>query len=315
MNRSCIITGGAGNLARQLAAILADRYEPLVLTDILPQPIAAPPANALYKCLDIRDPSGLSWLIRQYQPSVIIHLASLLSGSSERQRREAWQINTSATLEILEQAMAVPDCRVIFASSVATYGGDLPGRVDDHFRQWPATFYGVTKLACERLGSYAREVHGLDFRCIRLPITISRYAPPGAISAIFSHAFIESVQKNGFIFPVDRKVKFTALYIKDVIRAFIDLMEAPKERISQSVYNLSGFSATMEELSNAIRRELPQVEHRFELDREVNQVLSRWPGEIDDTKARHDWNWNPAFNLRDTAADFLTALKDESDQA
>ena len=301
----CLITGGAGNLAAWTAWALEKRFERLILTDIVPAPSTPIPVNAIYDQMDIGDVTKLERLVQTHRPNAIVHLASLLSGSSEKDRRKTWHINTTATLEILEQALRLPNCRVLFASTLATYGGDLPKFVTEDQPQWPTTLYGATKVACERLGAYFREAQGLDFRCVRLPIILSPQAPPQAVSAMVSRAFVESKEAGRFVFRARPEMKVASLYVKDVISGFVDLLLAPCEKINQPVYNLAGYSATLGEFSDAILKRLPKVEHRFEPETEVERVLAGWPGDLDDSHARRDWGWKHRFDLDATAADFL----------
>jgi threonine 3-dehydrogenase len=275
------------------------------MTDLATAPAFPLPENALYETSDITDFAYLEKMIQRHQPQAIVHLASLLSGSSESDRRQTWHVNTRATLEILEQALALPRCRVLFASTLATYGGDLPETVTDEQQQWPTTLYGVTKVAGERLGAYYRAAHGLDFRCVRLPIVLSRQAPPQAVSAMVSRAFIESAGQGRFTFRAGPKMRVVALHVDDAIAGLAALLLAPREAIRQPVYNLAGFSATLGEISEAIRRRSPAVEHRFEPDPAAEDVLGHWPGKLDDAAARRDWGWNPRYDLEATVENFL----------
>jgi len=301
----CLITGGAGNLATRVARALQGRFERLVLTDIAPRPPNAMPPEAIYEPMDIGGIERIEHLVQAHEPKAIIHFASLLSGSSEEDRRKTWHINTTATLEILEQALLLPGCRVLFASTLATYGGTLPETVNDDQQQWPSTLYGVTKVACERLGAYARQTLGLDFRCVRLPIVLSPQAPPAAVSAMVSRAFVESARAGRFVFRARPEMRAAVLHVKDAIAGFVKLLDAPRESLTQPVYNIAGFTTTLAEVSAAILKRMPNVNHRFEPDPEVEGVLAAWPGAIDDSRARRDWHWRRQFDLEATAEDFL----------
>jgi threonine 3-dehydrogenase len=303
----CLITGGAGNLAAWTAWAIEKRFQRLILTDIVPAPAGPIPPNAIYEQMDIGDFPKIERLVQTHRPNAIIHLASLLSGSSEKDRRKTWHINTTATLEILEQALRLHNCRVLFASTLATYGGDLPKFITEDQPQWPTTLYGATKIACERLGAYFREAHDLDFRCVRLPIILSPHAPPQAVSAMVSRAFVESKESGRFIFRARAEMKVASLYVKDVISGLVDLLLAPGEKVRQPVYNIAGYTATLGEFSEAIKKRLPKVEHRFEPDADVERVLAGWPVALDDSNARRDWGWKHRFDLDATAADFLGA--------
>jgi nucleoside-diphosphate-sugar epimerase len=197
---TCLVTGGAGNLACQLTWALADRFDRVVLLDVSTRPVGSTAPNACFERGDLLDGAGLDALFARHAPTAVIHLASLLSGSCEQDRSLAWRVNMDGTFGLFEAALQHGRPTVLFASSVAAFGGQLPAVLTDDTPQWPATLYGVTKMAAERLGCYYHEKHGLDFRCVRLPITVSRHAPAGAASAIASHAFLEAARTGRFTF-------------------------------------------------------------------------------------------------------------------
>ncbi len=212
------------------------------------------------------------------------------------------------TFGLFEAALRHGRPTVLFASRVAAFGGRLPAVLADDTPQWPATLYGVTKMAAERLGCYYHEKHGLDFRCVRLPITVSRHAPAGAASAIASHAFLEAARTGRFTFTARPDTPLALIYVPDVLRAFTGLLAAPAARLSQRVYNIAGMTTTPQDIAAAIRQRLPEAVLHFEPDDAVDRVLASWPGKIDDATARRDWQWRPEWDLDRMADDFLAAV-------
>ena len=307
----CLITGGAGNLACQLSRYLADRFQRFVLVDRAKAPVGSVSPSSIFVQGDLLDVDRMEDLFKKYRPSSVIHLASLLSGSCEQDRPLAWRVNMDGTFHLMETALRHGTGTVLFASSVATFGDPVPEVLTDETPQWPETLYGVTKMAAERLGGYYSKRHGLDFRCLRLPTTISRNAPSGAVSALISRAFIEAVHSGGFIFTMRPDIRLAAIYIQDVLRAFGDLLAAPESSLHRRVYNLNGFTTTPGEIAGVLRSRLPQVSLEFQPDDAVDKVFSAWPGTIDDSAARRDWAWCPAWNLQRTADDFLRLLQAE----
>src|SRR5690606_33032679 len=89
------------------------------------------------------------------------------------------------------------------------------------------------------------------------------------------------------------------MYMDDAVRATIELMEAPVERIRErGSYNLAGISFTPAQLADAIRRRVPGFEIRYAPA--FRQAIARgWPNSIDDTPAREDWGWKPTFGLEE----------------
>ncbi len=308
----CLITGGAGNLACQLSWTLADQFERIVLFDRAKAPTGQISPSSRFVQGDLLHENQLEDLFQEHKPAAVIHLASLLSGSCEQDRSLAWKVNLDGTFSLLEIAVRNGMPKVLFASSVAAFGGSLPEVLTDDTPQWPETLYGVTKMAVERLGCYYQKRHGLDFRCIRLPITISRHAPRGAASALASHAFIEAVHSGKFVFSARPETKLAAIYVRDLLRAFGDLLSAPQSALTRRVYNIGGFTTTPGEIAAVIKNRMPGVELEFCPDDAVDGVLAAWPGAIDDSSARRDWQWQCDWNIDRTADDFLDLLKAET---
>lgn len=307
--KTCLISGGAGNIACQLSFTLADHFDRIVLFDVAEQPVGSIGPKAFFERADVADESQLNRLFRQYAPHAVVHLAALLSANCEADRTRAWRVNAQGSFLLLETAMRHGRPQVLFTSTVASYGGSLPSTLQEETPQWPEGFYGVTKVAGERLGNYYCRRHGLDFRGVRLPITISRFAPLGAASALASHAFISAVRDKRFSFPSYPHTPLALIYIEDVLRAIKGLLVADEQRLTRRVYNLQGMTATAQEIAASIQRRLPEVDLRFEPDPAVASLLASWPGMIDDSAARRDWNWQAAFDLEATADDFLMRLR------
>jgi len=305
---TCLITGGAGNIACQLTWSLGERFDTVVLLDVADAPSSPVAAHARFERGDLLDTEGLHRLLDRHAPTTIIHLASLLSGSCEEDRSRAWRVNMDGAFALFEAALAHGRPRFLFASTVAAFGGDLPDPLPDEAPQWPATLYGVTKMAVERLGTYYHSRHGLDFRCLRLPITVSRHAPAGAASALASRAFIDAARTGRFTFAARPDRALAVIYVRDVLEAFVGLLDAAPEALSRRVYNVGGLSTTPAEIAAAILARVPRAVLDFAPDERIDGVLASWPRRIDDSAARRDWGWTPRWDLDRMADDFLASL-------
>ena len=146
-----LITGGAGNIACQLTHRLPPSSE-ILLTDIAEKPLSTPSENSRYQVSSICDDQAITECIKTFQPDVILHFASLLSGQSEADRKTAWDVNMQGAFSLLEAAVNHDVQRVIFPSSLASFGTPLPDPLPEDYPQWPRGFYGFTKASVERLG-------------------------------------------------------------------------------------------------------------------------------------------------------------------
>ena len=98
------------------------------------------------------------------------------------------------------------------------------------------------------------------------------------------------------------------LYMPDAIRATLDLMNAPKEKITiRTSYNIAGMSFAPCDIAAAIRKHIPGFQMSSVPD--FRQAIAQsWPASIDDQQARNDWGWKPAFDLRSMTEDMLVNL-------
>jgi len=306
--RTCLVTGGAGNLSRQLKPhLLAAGYR-LVLWDIAEPPTSGLLQDCTYVQGDMTERGHVSSVMAQYRPDTVLHFATMLSGASEADRGHAWHVNMDASFYLLEEAIAHQTNRLLFLSSLAAYGAPLPNPVPEDYPQWPVGLYGVTKAAIERLGNYYHHRHGLDFRVLRLPVIVSRHAPLGASSAYPSRAYIEAAENGHYRFRVHPLVRPILLYSKDVPRAIVQLLSAPTDRLSRRVYNIQGISPTAQQLADAIEQRLPLTTFEFDPDPAVSDLIDSWPQAFVDESARRDWGWEPEYDLDSMSDDFIGEL-------
>jgi nucleoside-diphosphate-sugar epimerase len=201
--------------------------------------------------------------------------------------------------------------RVVFSSTIATYGANLPEQLTEDAPQWPVSLYGVTKVAGERLGVYYHHQFSLDFRAIRLPAVIAARGSSGGASAYVSAAFEESVFKGAYEFYVNPTTRAPMLYIADAVRGFLNLHDAPAKNLSRRVYNIAGIAPSAEELEQAIRKLVPKVQFTYRPDPLKCAIVESWPHQIDDSSARKDWGWDSTWNLERTTDEVIEVLRHE----
>jgi nucleoside-diphosphate-sugar epimerase len=99
------------------------------------------------------------------------------------------------------------------------------------------------------------------------------------------------------------------MYMPDAIRATIELMESPADKVKiGSSYNLAGFSFNPEEIAASIRKHIPEFTITYTPDFR-QAIADSWPQSINDAEARAHWGWKPAFDLDSMTDDMLTNLK------
>ena len=96
----------------------------------------------------------------------------------------------------------------------------------------------------------------------------------------------------------------------DAIRATIELMEAPVEKIKiRTSYNLAAMSFSPSEISASIKKLIPEFSISYNPDFRQT-IANSWPASIDDSEARKDWGWQHNFDLDRMTSDMILHLKE-----
>ncbi|MGB7300134.1 MAG: NAD-dependent epimerase/dehydratase family protein [Burkholderiaceae bacterium] len=296
-----LITGGNGNLGRLVANKLLASGRHVITFDTTATEPASAHANETVISGDIRDTGALQTILTEHRPKTIYHLASLLSGSSEANLTTAWEVNATASFHLLRLANEHKIPQFFFASTVGTYGLVDTTSMPEDYPQWPENFYGVTKVAVERLGVYFKIKHGLDFRCLRFPLVVSPFAPQGALSAYPSHAFKAAFNHESFCFPVAAEVGISTLFLEDAVDSIVQFTNAQANKLTRHVYNLHGYFLSAGEVAEAAAQRFPGFDYSFESIDAIEQLIAGGPDIIDDSAARRDWSWQPQFDFAKSA--------------
>src|SRR5262249_47436787 len=143
-----VITGGCGFLGRRLALLLLDRgsslgpIDELVLFDnAAPVPPLSDDRRLTLIIGDIADRRRVQSVLL---PGVaaVFHLAAVVSGEAEADTDLGYRINLDGTRTLLDACRALGSRpRLVFASSLAVYGGALPDAVGDDTLLTPQSSY------------------------------------------------------------------------------------------------------------------------------------------------------------------------------
>jgi len=194
---SITILGGGGFLGAKLARRLARDgrlggrpVEALTLFDLQPPP----PVDAPFpvRCLggDVSDPAALATAIPP-ETRVVVHLAAVVSAQAEADFDLGLKVNLHGTLSVLAACRALPSpARLVFTSSVASFGGGQGALLPDDARQVPGNSYGAQKAMGELLLADATRRGMVDAVSIRLPTVTVRPGRPNKAASSFVSAIL-----------------------------------------------------------------------------------------------------------------------------
>ena len=305
-----LITGGMGFIGVYLAHALVRKGEEVVLFDIAK---SSPLIKDIQDKVKIVQGNLASWaevleVVKQYKIEGIFHTGALLSASAEEKPITAYEVNAGGTFNVLEAARLFNVKRVIYTSTIASYGLGLD-TVDEDTIQMPISMYGVTKVFAERLGEYYQRKFGVDFRAVRLPSIIGPGRGGGGASAYSTLVISETALKRPYSVFVEEDVIMPILYIKDCVECLIRLYEADNARLKRRVYCIAGFSPTAREICDEVKRILPNADIKFKPDREMTEIVRSWPKYLKETKAAEDWGWKTKYLLKETVEDFIKEVQ------
>ena len=266
-----------------------------------------------FEILDATDASKLSYVVERHRITQIYHLAAILSASGERNPVKTWNVNMDCLFNVLEIAREKNLHKVFFPSTIAIFGANAPRNMtpQDAVRT-PETVYGMSKVAGENWCVYYHKRYGIDVRSVRYPGIIGYQSMPGGGTTDYAvEIYHEAAKGNNYESFLSENTALPMLYMDDAIKATLQLMEAPADKISvRSSYNLAGVSFTPQEVAAEIRKHIPNFGVTYKPDFR-QAIADSWPLSIDDTVARHDWGWQHQYDLAAMTEDMLLHLKEK----
>jgi len=297
-----VITGGGGFLGRKLAKrILAKgtmacgagqaEVSELVLFDQIAPPAEETADPRVRVALgDINNPATLGAVLADDTDSVF-HLAAVVSAGAEADFDLGWRVNLEGARLVFEAARAQPrPPRVVFASSIAAYGGKLPDCVEDDTPVTPETSYGAQKVAGElMLNDYTRKGY-VDGRSIRLPtISVRPGKPNKAASGFASGIFREPLNGVDFACPVTPESCMALMSPRKVIEALVHAHDLDGSRWGANRrLMLTGIRVSMGEAVEALKRVAGNRhlgEISFAVDPQTQRIVDGWPKESRSARA------------------------------
>ncbi len=308
-----LITGGAGflgsKLARQLLArgtLAGPSGQPEKISRItLLDQVAAQGFDDARIAVMTGDAADPAVIAKALTPSVqsVFHLAAVVSGEAESDFDLGMRINLDATRILLEQARKNGSRpRVVFTSSVAVFGGDLPPKVLDTTPATPQGSYGAQKAMCELMVSDYSRKGFVDGRSLRLPTVTVRPGKANKAASSFASGIIRE-PLNGVVSvcPVPPDTKVWALSPRSTVHNLIHAHELERAAFGTAgAVNLPGLTTTVGEMVAAMGRvagaeTMKLVE--WNEDPVIMKLVRTWPGDFVTTRAEkmgfvHDANFD-----------------------
>jgi nucleoside-diphosphate-sugar epimerase len=287
------ITGGGGFLGYRLALKLLERGtlagadgKPVAISSITLFDAAFPPnTDARLNCVkgNIADLDVVEAALDR-DTAAVFHLAAVVSAHAEAEFDVGYEVNLDGTRNLLTACrdLDAPP-RLVFASSLAVYGGKLPEVVDDSVTPTPMTSYGTQKVIGEYLVNDFSRKGMIDGRSLRLPTIVVRPGKPNLASTSFASGMFRE-PLNGVVceVPVEESTQMWILSPARVIDAFIHAHDLSATAWgNQRALTLCGITFSVKEGVDALRRIAGEAVAKrvvFKRDERLNTMVRSFPG-------------------------------------
>jgi len=280
-----LITGGLGFLGANLARLLCDAGERVLLTRnrnaVVPN-LLTPFVNKNLSVipLDITSLDNVSKTVGEFAVTSIVH-AAVRSEKGNTPLYQAMHVNVTGTINVLEAARLAKIKRVIFISSEAVYQGiktTHPYKEEEKLLITSDRFIPGTKKAGEILCLMYCKEYGMEVISAR---ATRMYGPLYQGVRNLAGQMVENAAKG---IPIalanqDPAEAHDIIYAKDAARGVMLLLRA--KTLRHRIYNLGfGRLISLSEFEGAIKKWLPKTEIH----------LGDGPGPLTSTKTPMDIN-------------------------
>jgi len=304
-----LITGGTGYIGAELARILAERGEEPILFDVVINRHRIEDIENKVKIVpgDVGNWPEVLNVVKDNDITEIYHLGSMLTYMSELNPWASFRTNVIGTYNVLEAARLLGVEKMMFTSTLGTFGLEMGEVITDVTIQRPVSMYGCGKLYGEGLGHFYRNKFGLDFRSIRYAHMIGpnvrtpgHWVPPMIQDAIWG-------QPSKCIYGTQNST-VSMIYVTDAARAADMVLQAPEENIKMINYNVTGIPAvtSAKELEAVLKSRFPQFKVSYQPDPLSQTGFYKALGAIkvfDDSCAREEWGWQPLYSTPEAIID------------
>jgi nucleoside-diphosphate-sugar epimerase len=303
-----VVTGGAGMLGKKLVKAILKRgtlagadgaqakVDRIVVLDVAPP---GSPAMAdlpkdprvVYTQGEVYDAALMKSLIAPGTGSVF-HFAAVVSAGAEADTDLGYRVNLDGTRVVLEACRALgTGPRVVFTSSVAVYGGDMPPVIPDDYPLRPQTSYGTQKAMGElMLNDYTRKGF-IDGRALRLPTIVVRPGKPNLAASTFASSIIrEPLSGQEAVCPVDPRTMMPLLSPRKTVEAFLTAHDLPGAAWGANrALHLPSLDVSVAEMAEGLKRVAGADAYtriKWEIEPRIQKIVATWPGRLESKRAR-----------------------------
>ena len=302
MKKKIIITGGAGYVGCALADYLTENDYEVTVFDLFIYGDDVFKNKNKIRCIkgDIRDQALLESAIKGQE--VLIHLACISNDPSFELNPELGKsINLDAFEPMVKTSKINGIKKFIYASSSSVYGVKDVNDVHEEMELEPLTDYSKFKADCEKiLKKYTdKEFCGVTIR----PATVCGYSKRQRLDVI-----VNILTNIGFhnreITVFGGKQLRPNIHIKDMIRAYKILIDAPNNLVAGEIFNAGWENKSVINIAEMVKSELGDDIKIIYTETNDNRSYH-----ISSKKIKDVLNFQAEFSIQDAVKDLKEAFE------
>jgi len=246
-----LITGGAGYVGAVLTPYLLNKGHKVTVVDLMiygEEVLKKNPDLRIIKG-DIRDQTLLEREIPNHE--IVIHLASISNDPSfELNSKLGKSINLDAFIPLVEISKRSSVKKFIYASSSSVYGIKNEKDVHEEMSLEPLTDYSKYKAECESI--LLKYVSDNFCSIVIRPATVCGYSPRQRLDVVVN-ILTNFAYHRREINVFGGKQFRPNIHIKDLIKAYDILVNAPISKVNGETFNVGFENKTIFELANTVK--------------------------------------------------------------
>lgn len=292
-----LLTGGAGFLGSLLTPTLLEQGHSVAVLDWFLYGDTLQEHRHLIKVKGRVGDIGPALL---HGHDAIIHLACISNDPSFALNPALGAADLDATEHLVELAQKVGIPRFIYASSSSVYGAKPDDvEVTEDLPLEPQTGYSLIKAQCEKV---VLQANGRMVTTALRPATLCGYAPRLRLDVVVN-AFASQAYFNRAITVQGGNQYRSHLHLRDMVRAYVLMLEAPAEKIAGHVFNVSTENTTVLDLALRVQAIAGGA---LEID---TQALDYRSYRLNTDKIAKALGFTPSFTIDQAIAELVEAFK------
>lgn len=298
------IPGGAGYVGSRLVPeLLKNGYKVHVLDLYLyGDNVLDPHVNLKQIKGDIRDANAVEQALQGCD--AVIHLACISNDPSFELNPllgKSINLDSFEPFVLLSKKHGVK--RFIYASSSSVYGVKSESDVTEEMSLEPLTDYSKYKAECEKLlFKYASD----EFICTILrPATVCGFAPRQRLDVVVN-ILTNLAYRTGTVKVTGGSQMRPNIHIEDMVRAYLHVLQAPKEKIHKEIFNAGYHNHTVMALGEMVQK---IVGRKRPVNLVVEPTNDNRSYHVSSKKLEKKLGFSPKFTIEHAIEDLVCAFE------